>query len=66
MKKTEYMAPAIETDEISVHLLNAASITEVGGDTDIEMASEDEDIPGTAQGRRKSIWEDEELEDAIY
>ena len=67
MKKTAYMAPAIITTEVELQLLDNASITGTSGDAGVQVADPSEDIPGTAQSRRKSVWDDgEEEEEFMY
>jgi hypothetical protein len=62
MKKKLYMAPAINITKITLQpLLN--TISGVDGDTGVENAGEDEEIPGTANSRRKSAWDEEEDEE---
>ena len=57
MKKTAYWAPAIEIEKIQIQsLLN--SVSNVGGDAGIEKAGDEEEVPGTADSRRKSVWDD--------
>ena len=66
MKKTVYMAPAVITTNIRVQLLTTHSITEVEGDTDVELADPADVIPETAQSRRVDIWAEEEEEEDLY
>ncbi len=63
MKKTVYVAPAIITTEIQLHPLMEPSIVATGGDAGVTPAGPDEDVPGTAQSRRKSVWDEEEEEE---
>ena len=62
MKKTAYLAPAIEIEEIVVQpLLNIVS--GVGGDAGITMPEPNEDVPTEGDARhRHDVWEDEEEE----
>ena len=61
MKKTAYLAPAVEIEMIQTEtLLNIVS--GVGGNSGIVIAKEDEEIPGTAQSRYLNVWGDEEEE----
>lgn len=62
MKKTVYMAPAIEITKIQIQSLMKA-ISGVGGDTGIEPGGEDP-IPEGSDGdaRRRTVWDDEEDE----
>ena len=62
MKKTAYLAPAIEIEEIVVQpLLNIVS--GVGGDAGITTPEPNEDVPTEGDARhRHDVWEDEEEE----
>lgn len=63
MKKTAYLAPAVEIEMIQTEtLLN--TVSRVGGNTGIVIAKDDEDVPGTAQSRYLNVWGDDE--DEIY
>lgn len=65
MKKTTYLAPAIEIEKIQIQsLLN--SVSGVKGDAGIKKADDSEDVPATGDSRRKDIWEDEEEEEEKY
>ena len=63
MKKTAYMAPAIEIEEIVVQpLLNIVS--GVSGDAGIIIPEPEEDVPSEGDARRRhDVWEDEEEEE---
>ena len=65
MKKTTYLAPAIEIEKIQIQsLLN--SVSGVKGDTEITKADDSEPVPETGDSRRKDIWDDEEEEEDQY
>lgn len=65
MKKTVYLAPAIEIEMIQIQsLLN--SVSGVKGDAGITKADDSEDVPTTGDSRRKDIWADEEEEEDQY
>ena len=62
MKKTAYLAPAIEIQKIQIQsLLN--SVSGVKGDAGIVKAEDGEDIPTEGDARRRDVWEDEEEEE---
>ena len=63
MKKTAYMAPAIEIENIQVQpLLN--TVSNVGGDAGITPAEPTDPVPSEGDSRRRyDVWEDEEEED---
>jgi len=59
MKKTAYLAPATNIEMIQIQsLLN--SVSNVGGDSGVQKAGDDEEVPGTAESRRNNVWDDEE------
>ena len=65
MKKTTYLAPAIEIEKIQIQsLLN--SVSGVKGDAGITKADDSEPVPTTGDSRRKDIWDDEEEEEEKY
>ena len=65
MKKTTYLAPAIEIEKIQIQsLLN--SVSGVKGDAGITKADDSEVVPAAGDSRRKDIWEDEEEEEDQY
>ena len=59
MKKTKYMAPAIEINIIQIQpLLN--TVSNVGGDAGITPAEPTDPVPGEADSRRRfSVWDEE-------
>ena len=65
MKKTVYLAPAIDIEMIQIQsLLN--SVSGVKGDAGITKADDSEPVPPTGDSRRKDIWDDEEEEEEKY
>lgn len=66
MKKTAYMAPAINIEMIEVQpLLN--TVSGVKGDSGVTKADPTEEIPSEGDARRRrDVWDDDEEEEEVY
>ncbi len=63
MKKTAYLAPAIEIEEIVAQPL-LPTVSGVGGNAGITTPEPGEDVPTEGDARRRhDVWEDEEEEE---
>ena len=63
MKKTMYLAPSMQTNEIELHPLMDPSITKADGNAGVGIADPTDPVPTEAQSRRKDIWTDPEEEE---
>lgn len=63
MKKQYIEAPDLKVIKVSMSAMICNSITKVEGDTGITTADPNEEIPGTANSRRRDVWTDEEEEE---
>lgn len=65
MKKKYIEAPDLEVIVVSMNAMVCGSITDVDGDTDIEIANPEDEVPGEATTRRRrDVWTDEEEEES--
>ena len=59
--KKEYMAPAIRINDAELEaLMNPASITDVGGNSGIEIGTGETPTDADARYGYRSVWDDEE------
>ena len=60
MKKT-YLSPVMAAKDAELLTMLNASITQVGGNSNINIGTGE--TPTTADSRRRSLWDDDELEE---
>ena len=64
--KKDYISPEVNITYVEAYNMIAASVTEVGGNSGIDLADPNEDIPTTADAKQNvnsvqwENWEDQE------
>ena len=61
--KKEYISPVVFQTTIHAENLMTGSITDVGGNAGVGKAGDSDPVPGSADGRKRDEYDDDELLD---